>query len=118
MLLAGKTRVVLKGGGSYLIIEQGKVEYGTLGGYVRKVGRTALTVQSPQQSQLPVMPEPSVLSINSENIIRYYDRKIKFSSPVNYRIETKSETQIISGCGYDTYIRKHASETDFFVFIS
>ncbi|ENA9698524.1 type VI secretion system tip protein VgrG [Salmonella enterica subsp. enterica] len=118
MLLAGKKRIVLKGGGSYLIIEQGKVEYGTLGGYVRKVARTALTVQNPQQSQLPVMPKPFVLSINPENIRKYYDRKIKFSYPVNYRIETKSETQIISGCGYDTYIRKHASETDFFVFIS
>jgi type VI secretion system secreted protein VgrG len=38
---AGKKRITLIGGGSYLKIEQGKVEYGTTAQYVRKVKRTA-----------------------------------------------------------------------------
>ncbi|MDU1941565.1 MAG: type VI secretion system tip protein VgrG [Cronobacter sakazakii] len=37
---AGKKRITLIGGGSYLKIEQGKIEYGTTGVYLRKVPRT------------------------------------------------------------------------------
>jgi len=40
MLFAGKKKVTLIGGGSYLIIEEGKIEYGTDTTYTRKVKRT------------------------------------------------------------------------------
>ncbi|VTM10918.1 Uncharacterized protein conserved in bacteria [Raoultella terrigena] len=43
MLFAGKKKVTLIGGGSYLIIEGGKIEYGTDTTYTRKVKRTHLT---------------------------------------------------------------------------
>ncbi|WP_044868271.1 type VI secretion system Vgr family protein, partial [Enterobacter ludwigii] len=38
--LAGKKRITLIGGGSYLRLEAGKVEYGTTASYLRKVKRT------------------------------------------------------------------------------
>jgi len=41
MLFAGKKKVTLIGGGSYLIIEAGKIEYGTDTTYTRKIMRTA-----------------------------------------------------------------------------
>lgn len=37
---AGKKRITLIGGGSYLRLEAGKVEYGTTATYMRKVKRT------------------------------------------------------------------------------
>ncbi|MDU6412475.1 MAG: DUF2345 domain-containing protein, partial [Yersiniaceae bacterium] len=40
IILAGKKRITLIGGGSYLILDAGKIEYGTLGWYQRKVKRT------------------------------------------------------------------------------
>lgn len=38
--LAGKKRITLIGGGSYLKLKAGKVEYGTTATYIRKVKRT------------------------------------------------------------------------------
>ncbi|MES0299305.1 type VI secretion system Vgr family protein [Citrobacter sedlakii] len=38
--LAGKKRITLIGGGSYLRLEAGKIEYGTTASYMRKVKRT------------------------------------------------------------------------------
>lgn len=43
MLFAGKKRVTLIGGGSYLRIEGGKIEYGTATTYTRKIKRTVVT---------------------------------------------------------------------------
>ncbi|CAK9886232.1 MAG: hypothetical protein XXXJIFNMEKO3_02660 [Candidatus Erwinia impunctatus] len=43
MLFAGKKKVTLLGGGSYLKLEAGKIEYGTAGTYTRKIKRTAAT---------------------------------------------------------------------------
>lgn len=40
ILFAGKKRVTLIGGGSYLRIEAGEIGYGTTSDYVRKVKRT------------------------------------------------------------------------------
>ncbi|CAD5722924.1 VGR-related protein [Escherichia coli] len=37
---AGKKRITLIGGGSYLRLEAGKIEYGTMAKYLRKVKRT------------------------------------------------------------------------------
>jgi len=43
MLFAGKKKVTLIGGGSYLIIEGGKIEYGTDTTYTRKIKRSVTT---------------------------------------------------------------------------
>ncbi|ELY4775741.1 type VI secretion system Vgr family protein [Cronobacter turicensis] len=52
MLFAGKKKVTLIGGGSYLKIEQGKIEYGTTATYLRKVERTM--VGAPKSMPLKV----------------------------------------------------------------
>lgn len=56
ILFTGKKRVTLIGGGSYLKIEEGKIEYGTAGDYIRKVKRTHLTAPATMAVKMPVMP--------------------------------------------------------------
>lgn len=46
ILFAGKKRVTLIGGGSYLKIEEGKIEYGTDTTYTRKIKRSHLTASA------------------------------------------------------------------------
>ncbi|HCC0172869.1 TPA: type VI secretion system tip protein VgrG [Cronobacter sakazakii] len=59
---SGKKRITLIGGGSYLKIEQGKIEYGTTGVYLRKVPRTyvgaaaAMAVDLPSYNSVEEMP--------------------------------------------------------------
>ncbi|MDT3610068.1 type VI secretion system Vgr family protein [Cronobacter sakazakii] len=59
---AGKKRITLIGGGSYLKIEQGKIEYGTTGVYLRRVPRTyvgaaaAMAVDLPSYNSVEEMP--------------------------------------------------------------
>ncbi|HBL4690706.1 type VI secretion system tip protein VgrG [Citrobacter sedlakii] len=50
--LVGKKRITLIGGGSYLRLEAGKVEYGTTASYIRKVKRT----MAAGPSSLSLMP--------------------------------------------------------------
>lgn len=53
MLFAGKKKVTLIGGGSYLKIEGGKIEYGTDTTYTRKIKRTHHTGPATQAVDLP-----------------------------------------------------------------
>ncbi|MEG5552585.1 type VI secretion system tip protein VgrG, partial [Enterobacter wuhouensis] len=53
---AGKKRITLIGGGSYLRLEAGKVEYGTTATYMRKVKRTMAAGAASMPLNLPVMP--------------------------------------------------------------
>nr|WP_315300640.1 type VI secretion system tip protein VgrG [Raoultella terrigena] len=53
ILFAGKKRVTLIGGGSYLRIEAGKIEYGTTGDYIRKVKRTYFGASATMPVDLP-----------------------------------------------------------------
>lgn len=53
MLFAGKKKVTLIGGGSYLKIEAGKIEYGTASTYTRKIKRTAITGPASQPINMP-----------------------------------------------------------------
>ncbi|WP_193323313.1 type VI secretion system Vgr family protein [Erwinia endophytica] len=53
MLFAGKKKVTLMGGGSYLIIEGGKIEYGTDTTYTRKIKRTHHTGPASQPMNFP-----------------------------------------------------------------
>ncbi|UZM74508.1 type VI secretion system Vgr family protein [Yersinia sp. SCPM-O-B-9106 (C-191)] len=56
MLFAGKKRITLNGGGSYLKIEAGKIEYGTASQYLRKVKRTAATPPNTLPLNTPLLP--------------------------------------------------------------
>ena len=55
---AGKKRITLTGGGSYLRLEAGKVEYGTTAMYMRKVKRTMAAGSSTLGQGTAEMPAP------------------------------------------------------------
>lgn len=106
---AGKKRITLIGGGSYLRLEAGKVEYGTTASYLRKVKRTMFA----GATNLPIESLKQMVMIT-----QYYDRKLNFSSNVNYRVETMEGEEILSGSGADGYIDKKDSESEYWVFLS
>ncbi|EAR5803748.1 type VI secretion system tip protein VgrG [Salmonella enterica] len=68
---AGKKRITLIGGGSYLRLEAGKVEYGTTATYMRKVKRTMAAGANSIDVDIP--------SIAGEVSILSFTKKILFS---------------------------------------
>ncbi|EBU2204244.1 type VI secretion system tip protein VgrG [Salmonella enterica] len=68
---AGKKRITLVGGGSYLRLEAGKVEYGTMATYMRKVKRTMAAGANSIDVDIP--------SIAGEVSILSFTKKILFS---------------------------------------
>ncbi|ELN2578844.1 DUF2345 domain-containing protein, partial [Enterobacter kobei] len=107
--LAGKKRITLIGGGSYLKLEAGKVEYGTTASYMRKVKRTMFA----GATDLPIESLKQMAMLT-----QYYDRKLNFSSNVNYRVETSDGEELLSGSGTDGYIEKSDSEHEYWIFVS
>ena len=57
----GKKRITLIGGGSYLRLEAGKVEYGTTASYMRKVKRTMAASASAKPAQAVSLPPPATM---------------------------------------------------------
>ncbi|HED2472056.1 TPA: type VI secretion system Vgr family protein, partial [Enterobacter mori] len=55
---AGKKRITLIGGGSYLRLEAGKVEYGTTAMYLRKVKRTMAAASNSLEQDQTKLPAP------------------------------------------------------------
>ncbi|MGX4746778.1 type VI secretion system Vgr family protein [Providencia rettgeri] len=58
---SGKKRIILNGGGSYLKLENGKIEYGTSGDYLRKVPKMATAGPNTlpmKMAQFPALPLP------------------------------------------------------------
>ncbi|WP_320733424.1 type VI secretion system Vgr family protein [Enterobacter roggenkampii] len=106
---AGKKRITLIGGGSYLRLEAGKVEYGTTATYMRKVKRTIAA----GANDLPIASLKQMAMIT-----QYYDRTLSFSSNVNYRVETADGEELLSGSGTNGYIDKSDSESEYWVFLS
>ncbi|KEY59828.1 type VI secretion system Vgr family protein [Serratia sp. DD3] len=106
---AGKKRITLIGGGSYVKIEPGKIEYGTTGQYLRKIKRMATTGKA-------TMPVESLKQMKM--ITQYFDRKIRFSSNVNYRIEDMDRKELLSGTGDNAYVDKSDNESEYWIFIS
>ena len=56
--IAGKKRITLIGGGSYLRLGAGKIEYGTTATYLRKVKRTMAASASSEAAQTVSLPTP------------------------------------------------------------
>lgn len=106
---AGKKRITLIGGGSYLRLEAGKVEYGTTASYIRKVKRTMFA----GANSLPLETFKQM-----EMITQYFDRALNFSSDINYRVETSEGEELLSGSGMSGYIEKRDSESEYWVFVS
>ncbi|EAP9888682.1 type VI secretion system tip protein VgrG [Salmonella enterica] len=64
---AGKKRITLVGGGSYLRLEAGKVEYGTTATYIRKVRRTMAAGANSIDVDIPsIAGEVSILSLTKK----------------------------------------------------
>ena len=53
---AGKKRITLIGGGSYLRLEAGRIEYGTTAMYIRKVKRTMAAAPATMPLSIPLLP--------------------------------------------------------------
>nr|WP_313670921.1 type VI secretion system tip protein VgrG [Enterobacter mori] len=53
---AGKKRITLIGGGSYLRLEAGKIEYGTTATYLRRVKRTMAAAPATMPLPIPLLP--------------------------------------------------------------
>ena len=58
MLLAGKKRIRLVGGGSSILIEQGQIKYETAGTYTRKARRLDTEGGAAQTPDVPWLPDP------------------------------------------------------------
>ncbi len=58
MLLAGKKRIRLVGGGSSIVIEQGQIKYETAGTYTRKARRLDTEGGASQRIEMPVLYPP------------------------------------------------------------
>lgn len=53
---AGKKRITLIGGGSYLRLEAGKIEYGTMATYLRRTKRTMVAAPATMPLPIPLLP--------------------------------------------------------------
>ncbi|PWG72035.1 type VI secretion system tip protein VgrG, partial [Enterobacter mori] len=53
---AGKKRITLIGGGSYLRLEAGKIEYGTMATYLRRTKRTMAAAPASMPLPIPLLP--------------------------------------------------------------
>ncbi|MMZ71504.1 hypothetical protein D1872_349230 [compost metagenome] len=51
-------------------------------------------------------------------ITQYFDRKLRFPSDINYRVETVEGEELLSGTGSNAYIDKSDSESEYWVFVS
>ncbi|MGK3141400.1 type VI secretion system Vgr family protein [Pantoea sp. C2G6] len=70
---AGKRRITLIGGGSYLRLEAGKVEYGTTASYLRKVKKTMAAGAASQQPEMPWLADPVKSSASALMQYLYHD---------------------------------------------
>lgn len=86
MLFAGKKRVTLIGGGSYLKIEAGKIEYGTAHTYTRKIKRTHLTAPTSMPVTFPLMGTSHIYSA----IYQLQDEQGNILADTAYRLTTPS----------------------------
>ncbi|WP_122096730.1 type VI secretion system Vgr family protein [Rahnella sp. Larv3_ips] len=86
ILFSAKKRITLIGGGSYLILQDGKIEYGTAGEYFRKTPHTVLTVADPVRLNMPYLPGGGKYDLaldfrdEDSNAIANADYRITFES--------------------------------------
>ncbi|WP_414630532.1 type VI secretion system Vgr family protein, partial [Cronobacter sakazakii] len=104
---AGKKRITLIGGGSYLKLEAGKIEYGTPQVYLRKVERTYLGASKSRQVEFPYLPGKE--GIYSRDFILLDDRTNEPAAGIAYRLTLSSGEKVENvsnnkGC---TYIMSH-----------
>ncbi|ECJ5925192.1 TPA: hypothetical protein ACXPP1_004578, partial [Salmonella enterica] len=102
IVLESSSRISLKAGGSFISIHAGGVDI--MGPKINlNSGGSAGT---------------SVETLQVEMITQYFDRKLRFSSDVNYRVETTEGEELFSGSGTSGYIDKADCESEYWVFVS
>lgn len=104
---AGKKRITLIGGGSYLKLEAGKIEYGTPQVYLRKVEKTYLGASKSRQAEFPYLPGNE--GVYSRGFILLDDRTNEPAAGIAYRLTLSSGEKVENvsnnkGC---TYIMSH-----------
>ncbi|MCK7150218.1 type VI secretion system tip protein VgrG [Enterobacter roggenkampii] len=109
---AGKKRITLIGGGSYLRLEAGKVEYGTTAMYMRKVKRTMAAGSNSQTPELPFLPGPG--DVFRRSFILVDDRTQEPISNIRYEL-TSPTGSVVKGIscekGHTSFI-SHSKEAD------
>ncbi|MGC5890255.1 DUF2345 domain-containing protein, partial [Enterobacter roggenkampii] len=109
---AGKKRITLIGGGSYLRLEAGKVEYGTTAMYMRKVKRTMAAGSNSQTPELPFLPGPG--DVFRRSFILVDDRTQEPISNISYEL-TSPTGSVVKGIscekGHTSFI-SHSKEAD------
>jgi len=101
MLLAGKKRIRLVGGGSSLLIEQGQIKYETAGTYTRKSGRLDTEGGSSQTPDVPWLADP--LKDRNDALMQYlyHDDAPVVGAPFTATLADGSvRTGNLDGAGY------------------
>ncbi|WP_312344785.1 type VI secretion system tip protein VgrG [Leclercia sp.] len=105
---AGKKRITLIGGGSYLQLEAGKVEYGTTASYIRKVKRTMAAESNSQTPELPFLPRPG--DVYRRSFILVDDRTQEPISNIGYEL-TSPTGSVVKGIscekGFTSFVSHH-----------
>uniref|UniRef100_UPI001F26A6B8 DUF2345 domain-containing protein n=1 Tax=Enterobacter cloacae TaxID=550 RepID=UPI001F26A6B8 len=83
---AGKKRITLTGGGSYLRLEAGKIEYGTLGTYLRRTNRTIAAAPATMPLKMPRLGTSYIYSA----IYQLQDEQGTLLAGKPYRLTTPS----------------------------
>ncbi|WHZ42565.1 type VI secretion system Vgr family protein [Rahnella bonaserana] len=86
ILFSAKKRITLIGGGSYLILQDGKIEYGTAGEYFRKTPHTVLTVANPVRLNMPYLPGGGKYDL----ALDFRDQDLNAIANAGYRITFES----------------------------
>ena len=106
---AGKKRITLIGGGSYLRLEAGKVEYGTTATYIRKVKRTMAAGSNSQTPELPFLPGPS--DVFRRSFILVDDRTQEPISNIRYEL-TSPTGSVVKGVSCEKGLTGFVSHPD------
>ncbi|MCE0828757.1 type VI secretion system tip protein VgrG [Buttiauxella sp. A2-C2_NF] len=98
---AGKKRITLMGGGSYLKLEAGKAEYGTTATYMRKVKRTMAAGAASQKPEMPWLSGPVKDSADALMQYLYHDDAPVVGAPFTATLADGSvRTGNLDGAGY------------------
>jgi len=106
---AGKKRITLIGGGSYLRLEAGKVEYGTTASYIRKVKRTMAAGSNSQTPEIPFLPGPG--DVFRRSFILVDDRTQEPISNIRYEL-TSPTGSVVKGVSCEKGLTGFVSHPD------
>lgn len=108
MLFAGKKKVTLIGGGSYLIIQEGKIEYGTDTTYTRKIKRSVTTGSVALEAEYPFMP--GISDTYRRSFVLVDDKTLQPIPGVGYVLSSASG--VVKGSSCDNGLTSFISDSE------